>query len=99
MVRELSLGDRFRGVILGTAVGDAIGLPAEGLTPSRTRKLFRGRWGHRLVIHRGMVTIETEHTLSASGLRIGAFTWIHQRGSNLDSSVGSTGQTTTVPKT
>ena len=63
MVRELSLGDRFRGVVLGTAVGDAIGLPAEGLTPSRARKLFPGRWRHRLVIHRGMVSDDTEHTL------------------------------------
>ncbi len=63
MVREISLGDRFRGVILGTAVGDAIGLPAEGLTPSRARKLFPGRWRHRLVIHRGLVSDDTEHTL------------------------------------
>ena len=63
MVRELSLGDRFRGVILGTAVGDAIGLPAEGLTPSRARKLFQSRWRHRLIIGRGMVSDDTDHTL------------------------------------
>ena len=62
MVRELSLGDRFRGVILGTAVGDAIGLPAEGLAPNRARKLFHGRWRHRLVIGRGMVSDDTDHT-------------------------------------
>ncbi len=63
MVREVSLGDRFRGVILGTAVGDAIGLPAEGLAPNRARKLFHGRWRHRLVIGRGMVSDDTDHTL------------------------------------
>jgi len=34
--------DVFAGVLLGTAVGDALGLPAEGLSPARIRKRWRG---------------------------------------------------------
>lgn len=58
---ELTIRDRCRGVILGTAVGDSIGLPAEGISPRRAKKLFRGRWRHRLVINRGMVSDDTDH--------------------------------------
>ena len=35
MVEKLSRRERFRGVILGTAVGDALGLPAEGISRRR----------------------------------------------------------------
>jgi len=52
---------RFRGLLLGQAVGDAIGLPAEGIPRPRAVKLFRGRWRHRLVWGRGMVSDDTEH--------------------------------------
>lgn len=54
---------RFRGVLLGTAVGDALGLPAEGLSPRRARRLFPGPWRHRLVAGRGFVSDDTEHAL------------------------------------
>ncbi len=54
---------KFRGIILGTAVGDSIGLPAEGISPSRARKLFPGRWRHRLLINKGMVSDDTDHTV------------------------------------
>ena len=40
----LSLKDRYRGLILGTAVGDSIGLPAEGISRMRAGKMFNGRW-------------------------------------------------------
>jgi len=63
MIRELTVRDRFRGVILGTAVGDSIGLPAEGISRRRARKLFPGRWRHRLVIKWGMVSDDTDHTV------------------------------------
>ena len=63
MVEKLSRRERFRGVILGTAVGDALGLPAEGMSRRRARKLFKGRWRHRLVINRGMVSDDTDHTV------------------------------------
>ncbi len=61
--KELSLRERFRGVMLGTAVGDSIGLPAEGISPSRSRKLFPGRWRQRLLINWGMVSDDTDHTV------------------------------------
>jgi ADP-ribosyl-[dinitrogen reductase] hydrolase len=55
--------DRFAGVLLGTAVGDALGLPAEGLSPQTIAKRWKGAWRHRFVFGRGMVSDDTEHTL------------------------------------
>ena len=60
---EPTTRDRFRGVLLGTAVGDALGLPAEGVSRGRARRLVRGRWRHRFVARRGMISDDTEHTL------------------------------------
>ena len=60
---EDQLKNRFRGVILGTAAGDALGLPAEGISPKRAGKLFKGRWQHRFVGGRGMVSDDTDHTV------------------------------------
>jgi ADP-ribosylglycohydrolase len=60
-MKELTVRDRCRGVILGTAVGDSIDLPAEGISRQRAKKLFPGRWRHRLVINRGMVSDDTDH--------------------------------------
>lgn len=39
--------DRMRGLIIGTAVGDALGLPGEGIGPNRADRLFPGRPGYR----------------------------------------------------
>jgi len=55
--------ETFQGVLLGTAVGDALGLPAEGMSPERIRKRWRGEWRMRFVFGRGMVSDDTEHTL------------------------------------
>jgi ADP-ribosylglycohydrolase len=55
--------DRLIGILLGTAVGDALGLPAEGLSPQRRRRLMPGPWRHRLLLGRGMVSDDTEHAL------------------------------------
>lgn len=52
-----------RGLLLGTAVGDALGLPAEGVSRPRARKLFQGRWRHRFLLGRGMLSDDTEHSL------------------------------------
>ena len=55
--------NRIAGAILGTAVGDAIGLPGEGLPPQRAARLFgTGPFGHRFIFGRGMVSDDTEHT-------------------------------------
>lgn len=55
--------DRFAGVLLGTAVGDALGLPAEGLSARTIARRWNGVWRHRLVFGRGMVSDDTEHTV------------------------------------
>ena len=62
---------RFRGLLLGTAVGDALGLPLEGLSPRRARRLFPGQLRMRLLPGIGLVSDDTEHTLlvAASLLR------------------------------
>lgn len=57
MTREAIIGS-----ILGTAVGDAIGLPYEGLTKRRGARLWGKPDRHHLVFGRGMVSDDTEHT-------------------------------------
>ena len=51
------------GCILGTAVGDALGLPYEGLGPRRGRKLLGHPDRHRLLFGHGLVSDDTEHTM------------------------------------
>lgn len=54
--------DKLAGVLLGTAVGDALGLPREGLSRRRARRLFGdGSLRHGLLLGRGMVSDDTEH--------------------------------------
>src|SRR5947209_8063775 len=55
--------DRMAGVILGTAVGDALGLPREGMSRRRARRLFGPPpLCHQFLFGRGMVSDDTEHT-------------------------------------
>jgi ADP-ribosylglycohydrolase len=68
MVRQndkptLDFSDRLQGVLVGTAVGDALGLPAEGLSRQRIARRWRGEWKHRLLFGRGMISDDTEHML------------------------------------
>ena len=51
------------GVLIGTAVGDSLGLPMEGLSRRRQRALFPGPLRQRLIGPFGMVSDDTEHTL------------------------------------
>lgn len=53
----------FRRVLLGTAVGDSIGLPTEGLSPKAIAHRWKGQWRQRLLFGRGMVSDDTEHTV------------------------------------
>ena len=55
--------DRFTGLLLGTAVGDALGYPAEGLSRTRIKKLYQGRWRHRFLFGRGVVSDDTDQTV------------------------------------
>src|SRR5205814_2160234 len=54
--------ESFEGGVLGTAVGDAIGLPREGLSRRRALRLFGDSpLRHRLVFGRGLISDDTEH--------------------------------------
>jgi ADP-ribosyl-[dinitrogen reductase] hydrolase len=57
------LSRRLTGLLLGTAVGDALGLPAEGLSRSRIERRWHGVWRHRFLFGRGMCSDDTEHTV------------------------------------
>src|SRR3954470_18567442 len=56
-------GNALGGVLMGTAVGDALGLPLEGLSARRQARLFPPPLRHRLLGRRGMLSDDTEHTL------------------------------------
>lgn len=57
------------GSLLGTAVGDALGLPAEGLSPRRQSRIFPDPGRHHFVLGHGMVSDDTEHAcLTAQSL-------------------------------
>ena len=55
--------NRLRGVVLGTAVGDAVGLAAEGISRRRIGKLFTHPWQHHFLLGHGMLSDDTEHTV------------------------------------
>jgi ADP-ribosylglycohydrolase len=67
------------GCILGTAIGDALGLPYEGLSRRRAAKLLGPPDRHRFFFGHGMVSDDTEHTcmvaqaLIAAGGNVEAF--------------------------
>jgi len=54
--------DPFIGCLLGTAVGDALGLPYEGMSPGRARRMFPDPTKHHLLLGKGMVSDDTEHS-------------------------------------
>lgn len=68
------------GCILGTAVGDALGLPYEGVSRQRLSRLLGPPERHRFLFGRGMISDDTEHTclvaqaLISSGSNVDSFT-------------------------
>ena len=63
------LEDRITGILIGTAVGDAIGLPYEGISRRRAKRLLSGKLRHRLFFGRGMVSddrIGSAHAYAAN---------------------------------
>lgn len=54
--------DSVIGCLLGTAVGDALGLPYEGLSPGRARRLLGPPDRYRFIGRCGMVSDDTEHS-------------------------------------
>lgn len=53
--------DALIGCLLGTAVGDSLGLPYEGLSPRRAAKMFPDTSKHHFLFGKGMVSDDTEH--------------------------------------
>lgn len=51
------------GCLLGAAVGDAIGLPYEGLSTRRARRMARLPLRHRFLFGHGMVSDDTDHSI------------------------------------
>ena len=60
------------GSILGTAIGDSIGLPYEGLSRRRAERLLGPPDRHRFFLGRGMVSDDTEHTCMVAQSLIGS---------------------------
>ncbi|PZG19406.1 ADP-ribosylglycohydrolase family protein [Nonomuraea aridisoli] len=65
MTDRSQLRDRARGCLLGLAAGDALGAPAENLTPAEIRR----RWG-RLTEIEGGGTDDTEYAIFAASLLV-----------------------------
>jgi ADP-ribosylglycohydrolase len=53
---------RLTGVLVGGAVGDALGLPSEGLRPDQIRRRWNGKWKQRFILRRGMCSDDTEQS-------------------------------------
>ncbi len=53
--------EAINGSLLGTAAGDAIGLPFEGVSARRAQRLFGGPGRHHFLFGHGMVSDDTEH--------------------------------------
>jgi|GEM_PF-669036 len=55
--------DAFSGCLLGTAVGDSIGLPFEGLSAKRVHKFISFPLDHQFLFGTGMLSDDTEHSI------------------------------------
>lgn len=64
--------DRLAGVLLGTALGDALGLPFEGLTGERVRRRIAGVDRFHLFGNTGFVSDDTEQAALVAQALIGA---------------------------
>lgn len=52
--------------LLGTALGDSLGLPSEGMSRARIARRWRGPLQQRFLFGRGMLSDDTEHTILSS---------------------------------
>ncbi len=60
--QQTDLHNSIQGCLLGTAVGDSLGLPFEGMSPLRIKKLKPCPLRHRFFFKHGMISDDTEHT-------------------------------------
>ena len=64
MSQYTDISTSMEGVLLGTATGDSVGLPAENLKPAKIEAFgWRNNWRQRLFFGKGMISDDTEHTL------------------------------------
>ncbi len=56
-----SLKAALAGCLLGGAIGDSLGLPAEGVSRRRLARWYPGPWRQRFLFGRGLVSDDTEH--------------------------------------
>ncbi|MEM6884648.1 MAG: ADP-ribosylglycohydrolase family protein [Verrucomicrobiota bacterium] len=57
------MNDPCQRVLLGTAIGDSIGLPAEGMSRQAIERRWKEPLKHRFLFGRGMISDDTEHTV------------------------------------
>jgi len=50
--------------LLGTALGDSLGLPSEGMSRARIANRWKGPLKQRFLFGHGMLSDDTEHTIS-----------------------------------
>ncbi len=80
MPKTSPTNEAITGCILGTAVGDSIGLPYEGVSRKRLLRMLGKPDRHRFLFGHGMVSDDTEHTcmvaqsLIASSFQLDGFT-------------------------
>lgn len=73
MMTHPTTQERITGLLLGGAVGDALGLPAEGMSAERIARWWPGELKHRFVFGCGMMSDDTEHAaMTAQALIIAA---------------------------
>ncbi len=62
--REEEIGSKIIGCLFGMAVGDALGLPREGLSRRRAARIFGAPpLSHQLLFGHGLVSDDTEHAI------------------------------------
>ncbi len=57
---------KFVGSLTGTALGDSLGLPSEGMSRRRIEKRWKGPLKQRFLFGRGMLSDDTEHSIFVS---------------------------------
>ncbi|MBI3418369.1 MAG: ADP-ribosylglycohydrolase family protein [Verrucomicrobia bacterium] len=73
MTTQMTIQERISGLLLGGAVGDGMGLPAEGMSAERIARRWPGELKHRFVLGRGMISDDTEHAaMTAQALIVAA---------------------------
>ena len=61
--RAVSLHKAIEGCLLGTAVGDSLGLPFEGLSPQRIARFWTTPEHHQFFAGKGALSDDTEHAI------------------------------------